>query len=106
MARVVRHCRNKKALHWHVDYLRQVMLPIEVWYTYYPERREHQWAEALASTYGLVPFKGFGSSDCSCYSHLFHVLNGPEISVLRVKLSAQSDVEVCAEGIKINNCGL
>lgn len=106
MARVARHCRNKKALHWHVDYLRQIMLPIEVWYTYDPERREHQWAEALASTYGLVPFKGFGSGDCSCYSHLFHVLNRPEISVLRVKLSGQGDVEVCAEGIKINKCGL
>ena len=71
-ARVKRHCRISASPHWHINYLRSVVEIIEVWYTYDPERREHQWADILMGIDGVVlPLKDFGSSDCKCDSHLF-----------------------------------
>ncbi len=71
-ARVKRHCRIHKPPHWHIDYIRPVVELIEVWYTYDPKKREHQWADILMRIDGVEwPLEGFGSSDCKCESHLF-----------------------------------
>ena len=68
-ARVSRHQRRRKTMHWHVDYLRQhaaevVPLPIRS-----SKRLECELAAAFGELLRpVVP--GFGSSDCRCGSHL------------------------------------
>lgn len=77
-ARIRRHGKlasnSDKHLHWHIDFLREQAQLLEVWYQQQPQRLEHAWANAvgrLADTSILAP--GFGSSDCSCPSHLYFV---------------------------------
>ncbi len=68
-ARVGRHLRKDKRLHWHIDYLlcranisEAILLPGE-------QRLECSLAQALARRFSFIP--RFGSSDCQCQSHLF-----------------------------------
>ena len=71
-ARIGRHLRNVKRLHWHIDYALQVLQPVEIWTTCDPRRREHSWAGALTTDDGAcTPVRGFGCSDCACTAHLF-----------------------------------
>ncbi len=68
-ARLARHSRRRKKLHWHVDYLRQaatgpVALPIRS-----SSRQECEVARAFAQILEPGPI-GFGSSDCKCPTHL------------------------------------
>jgi len=72
-ARVARHCRSKKRMHWHLDYLRSHLTPLAAWCSYSPNRLEHDWALTLAAETAFSPIKAFGSSDCSCISHLFYM---------------------------------
>lgn len=81
-ARVARHLRRDKRRHWHLDYLRETLEPLEAWYTHDPVRREHEFAAALASWSGFDGVRGFGSSDCACPSHLFAVRRRPRASRL------------------------
>ena len=68
-ARVARHVRKRKQLHWHVDYLRQVadeVVPL-------PVRASRRLECLIATEFGalldLGP-TGFGSADCNCRTHL------------------------------------
>jgi Uri superfamily endonuclease len=70
-ARVVRHVRAEKRLHWHVDYLAACAPVVEVWYVESGERLECVWAVRLSALPGAgLPVEGFGSSDCGCRAHL------------------------------------
>jgi len=70
-ARLGRHFRPNKSLRWHVDYLRRVSELRAAWVCYDDSRHEHGWAADLAGLSGArLPVPGFGSSDCSCPSHL------------------------------------
>jgi len=71
LSRVSRHFKKKKPKHWHIDYLRNFVAPLGVWYTHEPEHFEHRWARTLYTTDNMHPIQGFGCSDCKCYSHLF-----------------------------------
>jgi sugar fermentation stimulation protein A len=69
-ARIARHARPAKTLHWHIDYLRReadafVSLPIRS-----SQREECEIARAAAETFAPGP-PHFGSSDCRCPTHLF-----------------------------------
>ena len=69
-ARMERHRRKQKKPHWHIDYLAQAAesaLPIPVRSS---QRLECHIAEALSLIMQYGP-AGFGSSDCSCLTHLF-----------------------------------
>ncbi len=75
-ARIARHARLRKKLHWHVDYLRQaasevVALPIRS-----SLRQECEVALALDGVLERGP-TGFGSSDCDCPGHLFWSKTSP-----------------------------
>jgi sugar fermentation stimulation protein A len=75
-ARLARHQRKTKRLHWHIDFLtaradRIVPLPIRS-----SERLECGIAEALAAILEPGP-GGFGSSDCRCATHLFFSPTNP-----------------------------
>jgi len=76
-ARVSRHLREHKSLHWHVDYLRTCASPVAVWYALGSRKRECVWAQAILNLPGAsVPAPRFGASDCDCLAHLiyFHAL--------------------------------
>ncbi|PIP37817.1 MAG: hypothetical protein COX19_15665 [Desulfobacterales bacterium CG23_combo_of_CG06-09_8_20_14_all_51_8] len=77
-ARLSRHFRKSKPHHWHIDYLREFVNPMEVWYSFSPERFEHRWAQALFEMNGLHHIQGFGSTDCKCFSHLFWTPTVPD----------------------------
>lgn len=75
-ARIARHLRMAKRMHWHIDYLRKeaaecIALPIRT-----SERIECELAKALSQALAAGP-KGFGSSDCSCETHLFYSIHHP-----------------------------
>lgn len=75
-ARLARHTRRRKRLHWHVDHLRQaaaevIPLPIRS-----SRRDECPLAQAMAEIYPPAA-AGFGSSDCTCPTHLFRAGASP-----------------------------
>ncbi|MBA4392530.1 MAG: DNA/RNA nuclease SfsA [Desulfobacca sp.] len=75
-ARMARHRRLRKTLHWHIDYLRaqaefQAVLPVRS-----SDSLECQIAEKMKGVaHWTMP--GFGSSDCSCPTHLFGMESNP-----------------------------
>ena len=71
-ARVARHFRTAKSNHWHIDYLRSCLKPVGAWVSHSSVRLECQWASRLAGQGNFSPVAGFGCSDCSCHTHLFH----------------------------------
>jgi len=70
-ARVSRHLRADNRKHWHIDYLRERVTPLEVWVSYDAKHFEHEWAKILLDWPETTPVQGFGCSDCRCSSHLF-----------------------------------
>jgi len=74
--RIERHKRQRKQMHWHIDYLRQkaayhASLPIRA--TANLECDLAQSVEKIADS----SIAQFGSSDCKCGSHLFFFKNEP-----------------------------
>jgi Uri superfamily endonuclease len=70
-ARLGRHLRTEKKMHWHVDYLLAVATTVAVWVHEGPERLECAAVLALLSlAASTCPVAGFGSSDCRCQNHL------------------------------------
>ena len=80
-ARVKHHVAIAGKPHWHLDYVRPYLLPIEVWTSDSLQRLEHQWAEQFWKLDdAIIPLKGFGASDCKCLSHLFYFTEAPLFS--------------------------
>ncbi len=78
--RISRHLNKYKKLFWHIDYLLffQGAHIKEIWTGNMDECQMAQFL--LKNEYRFVD--KFGSSDCSCPSHLFFMKNVPEISQL------------------------
>ena len=94
-SRVRRHLRPDKKLHWHIDSLTGVATPRQVWWSVGAERRECSWALQAGKGSGIyVPIPKFGSSDCSCASHLVHTPRWEAVSELRQQLSGLSSLGV------------
>ena len=79
-ARVSRHRKRDKKLHWHIDYLRRHTALIEIWTLTDAHNREHEWASTLAAQYEIAQQR-FGASDCRCVSHLFYSANRPSFEI-------------------------
>ena len=74
-ARLARHLRKRKKPHWHVDYLLEHASIVEIWQASSSERLECPWARAVLALPGAqVSVPGFGSSDCSCHTHLAYLV--------------------------------
>ena len=72
-ARISRHLRNEKRLHWHIDYFLQQATIIDIWRVESEERLECRLCLEATRLHGAItPIKGFGSSDCRCTSHLLY----------------------------------
>lgn len=73
--RIKRHLRTEKRKFWHIDYLlddSKVRI-LEVFFKEGNKTEECKTAECLSEE--GEPITSFGSSDCKCKSHLFHVRN-------------------------------
>ena len=83
-ARIKRHLKKNKAKHWHIDYLRNIASVVAVLVSYSKKKKECEWASRLSSSPSLsTPVNGFGSSDCSCPSHLFYSENLSDIGLFK-----------------------
>ncbi|MFZ2654380.1 MAG: GIY-YIG nuclease family protein [Victivallales bacterium] len=71
-ARIKRHLRKDKRLHWHIDYLLGKAEIIRVLAMETNIKSEECMAAARLEKSGGIPVGGFGCSDCKCKSHLFH----------------------------------
>lgn len=72
-ARIRRHVEGSEKCFWHIDYLRPAADPVQVWFSCAGPAGEHTAAAQLGEVPELgIPLPGFGSSDCSCRSHLFY----------------------------------
>jgi Uri superfamily endonuclease len=74
--RILRHLRKDKPKHWHFDFIttHPSFEPLEVW-LFEEQKVECKVASLIGET--AEPVNGFGSTDCSCPSHLFRVENLP-----------------------------
>ena len=83
-ARVRRHARRVKKLHWHIDYLRPHAILECAWYGAHTARQEHRWATALHPAFRQkFRYGRFGASDCRCDSHLFFTECRPSLPDFR-----------------------
>jgi sugar fermentation stimulation protein A len=77
LARLRRHARRRKALHWHIDRLTQVATVVGAWLVPAPKCGECRLAAALARGGEVVA--GFGASDCRCRGHLIRFVRRSEV---------------------------
>jgi Uri superfamily endonuclease len=77
-ARIDRHLRDDKRLHWHIDYLLQHADVVDVVRVQSDRRLECRIAGRLAERVKLV--ERFGCSDCDCAGHLFHAASSEELA--------------------------
>jgi Uri superfamily endonuclease len=90
-ARLARHRRSAKRLHWHVDYLLSRALLVASWEVVWPERLECAWhAAALGLPGAALPVVGFGASDCACAAHLTFLPSRPADATIRRALARAS----------------
>jgi Uri superfamily endonuclease len=83
-ARCRRHRLRTTRPHWHIDYLRTVASVRTIWFTPDAVPREHQWVEIIGSLpEASTPIPRFGSSDCTCPSHLFRFSGRPSFPRFR-----------------------
>jgi Uri superfamily endonuclease len=95
-ARLARHARADKRLHWHIDYLLQHAVLETAWQTPHPKRLECAWATALLDVPGAQkPVPGFGASDCRCATHLVFLPRRPHPPQIRAALAGRSPKEAC-----------
>jgi Uri superfamily endonuclease len=93
------HCRSPR---WHIDYVRRHTALREIWFLSSKLRREHRWATVLAHSAGvIIPFAGFGASDCGCRAHLFRFSNRPRLSTFRPQLGALVPQSAAVSSAKI-----
>lgn len=78
-ARIKRHLSSKKKIRWHIDYLLPHLGNIKA----IPIRTSQKYECFLADSVKSIAsesIKNFGSSDCSCLSHLFYFRENPFLS--------------------------
>jgi Uri superfamily endonuclease len=89
--RVKRHERKDKPLFWHIDYLlnNEAAKVMAVYYKLGRKMEECKIASLLEAN--AQPIAGFGCSDCSCSSHLFHAQNFDFLRGYMQPLKAQDE---------------
>lgn len=86
-ARLSHHLQHSEKLHWHIDYLKKWVRIRSVWLCC-GINCEHDWSQLLLTLPGAeLPLKGFGSSDCSCLSHLVYWSKKPTPKVVQTLLA-------------------
>lgn len=75
-ARLERHSRKSKPLHWHIDYLSAKAEMLGAITIDGSQELECKVAQDLGEIFELV-IPGFGASDCRCDGHLFYAKELP-----------------------------
>jgi Uri superfamily endonuclease len=75
-ARIGRHLRTEKKLHWHIDYFLKHAKMVCV-LVRENSKNECGAGRILLEAGGKNVAKGFGSSDCKCQAHLYYFENKP-----------------------------
>ena len=99
-ARVSRHLKREKRLHWHIDYLTRFADVVEVWYALEDsewmdrgEKLECLWCQvARGMPRAQLHVPGFGSSDCRCAAHLIHFPSPPSFDLFRRLLKERGNI--------------
>jgi len=92
------HLRRVKQPHWHIDYLRCITTVSAIWYAQSEANREHDWANLVYRLPGAkVIVRRFGASDCTCQSHLFHVVVQPSLSTFQALVTAHFACDTSAQ---------
>lgn len=74
MPRLSRHMRSEKKCHWHIDYLTSQAKVVGALTFTGEKEMECRLAGLIRGVPGVAPVgPGFGSSDCGCPTHLFHL---------------------------------
>ncbi|WP_456341689.1 GIY-YIG nuclease family protein [Thermovibrio sp.] len=82
-SRLTRHLKREKKKHWHLDFITTSPLFSPELVVLLPGLRvECMVASLISSLHGSFPVDSFGSSDCSCPSHLFLVDDFGEVNGL------------------------
>lgn len=90
-ARIARHRRQDKHLHWHIDYLLAHSVLVASWEIRSTDRLECAWAAAMSCLPDAVlAVPGFGASDCGCPGHLIHFPHCPVHHLIEKALCAAS----------------
>ena len=80
-SRLGHHLKPSHRPHWHLDYVKHFLKPVEIWLSTDTIKQEHVWAIDLSCLIGATcPIAGFGASDCSCLSHMIHLRRKPGFS--------------------------
>lgn len=74
-SRIRRHLSRDKRLFWHVDYFLERAELIDILYIETKEKIECKVSEKLTRDFDYI--QDFGSSDCTCPSHLFYSRKNP-----------------------------
>ncbi len=88
-ARLGHHLESTADPHWHIEYLLQVAVPVEVWFTQSDRKLERSWAELLEKGPAFrTPIPRFGASDYhrSRASHLFYSKRRPSFQWFRQRV--------------------
>lgn len=73
-ARLARHLRSEKKMHWHIDYLLTHATVVSVWEIALVDSREHKIAQFFSGQKKFsCAIPRFGASDCTCETHLFRM---------------------------------
>jgi len=88
--RILRHLKKDKPKHWHFDFIttHPSFEPLEIW-LFEEQKVECKVASLIGET--AEPVNGFGSTDCSCSSHLFKV---KKLQVLKERLKVVFSVKI------------
>jgi Uri superfamily endonuclease len=105
-ARLARHLRREKKLHWHIDYLLEEAEVEEIILCQGEERAECCLAQALAGKLQYV--SGFGSSDCKCRSHLYFASEKDTLKARVAEAVKQAGLayEIFPKGVRENGRGI
>ena len=68
--RIKRHLRKHKKIHWHIDYLLEEASILDIYFKEGLEKIECDIASIFS--HEVTEISSFGSSDCTCKSHLFY----------------------------------
>ncbi len=79
-SRINRHLQINKRKHWHLDYLKPHLTPVQICYSTDTIKLECKWAKLLLKDeQSSIPINKFGSSDCDCTAHFFYYQVQPEL---------------------------
>ena len=101
-ARLARHMRHGKSVHWHIDQLTERGIIIGSWIV--PNGRQCELVAMLGSL--PMPIPGFGSSDCNrCRSHLLYRPTGVSVPLLVPSFDPRQCPRIDFQNNRMNSTG-